>query len=116
MPKRRLLRREGEPGWFEPFNRFIDYIYDVDDVMQLAEVGIGRIQSFPKMVRDLFPGISDSDAVRKADEEWLEEQDKFAQLAQSEIDLDFPLLHSHALVGVWGALEYLIEDLAVAWL
>jgi hypothetical protein len=41
---------------------------------------------------------------------------KEAELAQYEIDNGFPLLNAHALVGFWGALESLIEDVVVAFL
>jgi hypothetical protein len=115
MSRKPVLRREGLPSWFAPFDRFIDYVFGVDELTHLAEDGIRRIQDFPKLVRHFFDE-DDSEDERKAGKEWLEEQEKFAQLAQSEIDRDFPVLHGHALMGAWGALECLIEDLAVAWL
>lgn len=39
-----------------------------------------------------------------------------ANLAKSEIANDFPLLRSHSIMGIWGALEATIEDLAIAWM
>ncbi|MFD9119962.1 hypothetical protein [Streptomyces bottropensis] len=37
-------------------------------------------------------------------------------IAQSQIDSGFRLLHGHALMGSWGALESLIEDAVEAWM
>lgn len=39
-----------------------------------------------------------------------------ARDASEEIENGFPLLHGHTLVGLWGALEACIEDVAVSWL
>lgn len=39
---------------------------------------------------------------------------EIADLAQQEIDRGFPLLHNHALVGLWGALEAAIDDVCTA--
>jgi hypothetical protein len=39
-----------------------------------------------------------------------------AKHAKDEAGKDFPLIHAHALLGLWSALESLIEDAAIAWL
>lgn len=39
-----------------------------------------------------------------------------AKLAQAEIKNDFPLLHAHTIVAIWGALESTIPKLVVRWL
>jgi hypothetical protein len=39
-----------------------------------------------------------------------------AKLAESEIERDHPLLHSHAVMGMWGALEAMVEDLTISWI
>jgi hypothetical protein len=39
-----------------------------------------------------------------------------AEFAAGEIASDFRLLHSHSIVGVWGALETMVFDMATAWL
>lgn len=38
------------------------------------------------------------------------------RLAKTEIENDFPFLNSHSLMGIWGALEGMVEDLAVSWM
>ncbi|ODR24327.1 hypothetical protein BHQ19_16855 [Mycolicibacterium porcinum] len=45
----------------------------------------------------------DEDEIRSA--EWR------AGIAQKEIDAGFPTLHAHSLLGLWGALECLVEDI-----
>jgi hypothetical protein len=37
-----------------------------------------------------------------------------AKIAESEIKTNFSLTHSHALMGAWGALEGMIEDLCIS--
>lgn len=39
-----------------------------------------------------------------------------AQVASNEISRGFPLLHGHALLGAWGALEACVDDVCVSWL
>lgn len=39
-----------------------------------------------------------------------------SRLAESEIQRDFPLLHSHSLVGLWGALEACMSDIFIGWI
>jgi hypothetical protein len=41
---------------------------------------------------------------------------ELATLAKQEVEDDFPLLRAHTLMGIWGALEVLVEDVIVAWL
>jgi hypothetical protein len=40
----------------------------------------------------------------------------FKTKVQPEIDDDFPTLHAHSLLGLWGALESLVEDLFMGML
>jgi hypothetical protein len=46
----------------------------------------------------------------------LEEAQAIADFAQSEVDKGFPILHAHALVGLWGTIEVMVEDLIIAFL
>lgn len=46
----------------------------------------------------------------------LEAAEKDAQWVEREIDSGFPILHSHSVVAIWGALEVLVEDLLITWL
>ena len=39
-----------------------------------------------------------------------------AALAESEIENDFPVLHSLATVGLWSWLEHLVKGVAIEWL
>ena len=41
---------------------------------------------------------------------------EWTDAAQVEIDSDFALLHSHSLMGVWGALEATVDDVAAGWI
>jgi hypothetical protein len=49
-------------------------------------------------------------------EEEVKEMKWTAELAESEIENNFSLLHSHTLMGSWGALEGMVEDLTISWM
>jgi hypothetical protein len=38
------------------------------------------------------------------------------KLAAKQIETEYPLLHAHAIMGEWGALECFVEDLVDAWI
>jgi hypothetical protein len=39
-----------------------------------------------------------------------------AAVAERELEKDFPLLNSHTIVGLWGALEACVDDVAEGWI
>lgn len=43
-------------------------------------------------------------------------QQELADEAQALLENNFPLLHAHALIGLWGAMEAAIDDVTVAWI
>jgi len=69
---------------------------------------VSRLIGIPDFLVEAFYEPEDSD--------WLIEARNTAALAKEEADGDFPLMHAHALMGLWSALEALIEDVTVAWL
>jgi hypothetical protein len=100
-------RESPGPNFFDGFKQ---YIADTMRLVSLTYEGVHRIHKLP----DLFiilnsvnttPGEEDS-STRAQD---LEEN---AQLAAEEIGSDFALLHAHSLIGVWGALEAMVDNAA----
>jgi hypothetical protein len=102
------------PAWAEPCNWFIDYLVQVEILLALASRGISTVTQFPDLYRKLKP--YDNDPEKDATEHNLNSLREVIKLAESEIANDFPLLRSHSIIGVWGALEAMIEDLAIAWM
>jgi hypothetical protein len=111
-----------------PFQRFRAYVEEADRILYLSMRGIARAigevelaESFMRLEpRDLDPIDREREGPdpviegqRNIDLEQLKKEAEFAQL---ELDRGFPLLYAHTVVGLWGALEVLVEDFAVSWL
>jgi hypothetical protein len=65
----------------------------------------------PRIFEALIPGADPKEAERLSSD--LGEAQKEAELAENERRTGFPVLHAHALVGMWAALEAAIEDMLV---
>lgn len=98
--------------WDESCYRFLEYAAEVMDFTQLTRQGIGVITGIPRAVEALMS--KNGDPRRAAEEQKLANAKRKAKLAGSEIKNDFPLLHGHALMGLWGALEAMVEDLSIS--
>jgi len=99
---------DAEPPWYAPFRRFMKYIDETETLVRLHIHSVHRALAWPGFL---------SEALKvPEDEEMLVAARKTASDAQREVDRGFPLLHAHALVGLWSALEAAIEDISVAWL
>ncbi|WP_392751145.1 hypothetical protein [Streptomyces sp. LN590] len=97
-----------EPVWKAPFVRFVTYLEDAERLVQLAYTGAKAILSIHKLF-DLVEEDGDSSDERV-------KRERQVTLAQTEISSDFKLLHGHSIVGIWGALESLIEDVVECWM
>ena len=96
--------------------RFVDYTQKEAQLLFLAASGLDMLMKHEKVaevflsVADILGESEDAAAAR------LVAAREQASLARAEVDTDFPLLHAHSLVTVWGALDAMIEDTVVAWL
>ena len=102
------------PTWAEPCFRFMDYLFQVDDLITLTDEGITYLTKVPRILELAHTALHPEK--NEKDNETENRAKKRAELAKSEIAKDFPLLHSHAIMGIWGALEAMIEDLAISWI
>src|SRR5690349_4223249 len=101
--------------WLPAFSRFLEYVDGIDNLINITRTGAGRIQMMPRLTDILDEGkdltsLSDHDRHRR------EKEKELADLAADEVARGFPLLYAHSTVSAWGALEVLVNDLAVAWL
>ena len=105
---------EWPPWLLTVFNNVIIYADEILRVLDMCTTGLKKLKAglpLAEAVADYKAsrkGDTDSDALRAARQR--------AAFAEVEIRNDFPLLHAHTLVGLWGSLEVMIEDLVVAWL
>lgn len=97
-----------EAAWVPPFGRVARYCQDTTVLIHLHMVSVSRLVEIPDFLVQAFYEPEDS--------KWLLSARSQAALAKEEVDSGFPLMHAHALLGLWSALEALIEDLTVAWL
>jgi hypothetical protein len=97
----------GWEPWALPLFRYEDYANEAQDLVHLSMNGLSRILDWPGFLKELDVP-DDSDQLKSAVAD--------ASLAKSEVENGFPLVHAHALLGVWSALEALVEDVATAWL
>jgi hypothetical protein len=115
MPCMTKPKEDGrKPAWATPCLRFIDYASDVDGLVTLTGDGISHLRRVPIILELAITGLGSTDEAKS--DERVKLAKETAQLAESEIAKDFPLLHSHAVMGVWGALEAMVEDLAISWI
>ncbi|MFD7084069.1 hypothetical protein [Streptomyces sp. NPDC059918] len=95
--------------WRKPFRRFVDHMEDSDRLTRLTYRGIDSVAALVDIGGILNEYKRDEDSNRKA------EGAKLKELSAAEVSSEFPLLHAHAIMGEWGALECLIEDLVEGW-
>ena len=112
-----MAKKKPVPEWAkEPFRRFAEYSHQELDLVRLATAGITQLSRGEPLAEalanaaHLFGDVPEDAAQR------LESARELARLAQGERESEFTRLHGHSLVGIWGALESLVEDVAVAWL
>ena len=100
----------------EPFSRLETFLYETLRLCNLAAQGIYGLKGQIFLTEALYGGEGPWSFTPEPDEgkRAIEESKQLAEFAKDEIDNDFPLLHAHAIVGIWGALEACIDDLLVS--
>lgn len=98
-----------------PFRRLLNYMEEADRLVALSIEGIRKIVAMVPLAEALHSLNRDfmDRAESEESQQGLSVTREKAAFAQNEIDNAFPLLHAHTLVGIWGAFEASIEDLAV---
>ena len=81
------------------------YSESTESLVHLSHEGLSHQVSLPAVLRS-----SGADE----DDEALRHAEHCAKYARREVESGFATLHAHALLGLWGALECLVEDLFVA--
>ncbi|MFD5306252.1 hypothetical protein [Streptomyces rochei] len=94
--------------WRKPFRQFLSHMEDSERLTRLTYKGIRGVVTLIEIGGILRDGA-------KVDSERHSTNEELQRLSNAEISSDFPLLHAHAIMGEWGALECLVEDLVEAW-
>lgn len=87
----------------EVIGRWLQYTEAAEDLVHLTHEAFAKTLTEPELFR-----ILDFDSKKIERAEWK------AERARREVESGFPNLHAHALLGLFGALECLVEDLFVA--
>ncbi|MGY1776909.1 hypothetical protein ACI8AV_13715 [Geodermatophilus sp. SYSU D00804] len=96
---------------------FLRYAADTMSLIDLTEGGARALLGYRSINLHIKDLLSDQESKWTADDAArLERAERSAQLAESEIERGFPLLHNHSLMGLWGALEVMVEDVSANWL
>ena len=98
-----------------PFVQFRQYVQDVGRLHYLTIRGAHALSHLHNTMQVLYKGSLPPSFPTEPDEAEaaLENSRQITELALGEIASGFPIMHSHALVGLWGALEVCIDDIAV---
>lgn len=101
--------------WFNaPYESYRRFVRQVNELLWLSTQGIRQTEVVLKSM-EMLATSDDSDFNREVlEDDWLETQRQLVTLSREEQKNDYPLLHAHALVSFWGALEAGMHDLVVA--
>lgn len=96
-------------GIQDAFSSWAVYSKRSEILVHLTHEGLQRIVTAPKITQILH------DAAGKEVPEQVAHAEKWkADQARREAATNFTTVHSHALLGLWGALECLIDDITIA--
>lgn len=103
------------PEWIT--DHFKESLNSHELLMQITDIsarGIGVLRGMPKVVKVLadVEGKSDHpDTVKR-----FERAQKEAELASTEVEKDFPVLHGFAVVALWSWMEHFVKGFVALWL
>jgi hypothetical protein len=104
------------PEWVsEPLDRIIDYAEESRRLLHMSMQGIYMLRAIPKAVEAIEIRNQGPDKY-EGPHTSMEEAQEIARLALAEKERGYPILHAHALVGLWAAFEAAVEDLLVGFL
>jgi hypothetical protein len=103
------------PEWIT--NHFKESLNSHETLMQIVHIserGIGVLRGIPKIVKVLAD--VDGKAGDPSSAKHLEQAEKEASLAATEIEKGFPVLHCLAVVALWSWLEHCVKGFLALWL
>ncbi|BDD84487.1 hypothetical protein TPB0596_42500 [Tsukamurella pulmonis] len=89
-----------------PFDAWANYLEEAMNLVELTYSGLSSMDFRIELERALDPNVDETTNKFKT-------LQRRAQDAHREIDAGYPILHAHTLVGLWGSMERLVEDIFI---
>jgi hypothetical protein len=101
------------PDWaLGPFEALVDYAENLWNVLHLSLDGISMLRSRPRAIEVLAEvKAEDSETASR-----LASAKRIAELAQREVDTNFPVVHAQFVVALWGSMESFLSRFAAQWI
>jgi len=110
-----MVKKKKTPDWaLDPFERLLDHMQQARQLLHLSMGGISVLRAMPQVRQALAQAEPPSDAATA--QARLDLAQKRAELAQTEVDTGFPLLHAQATISLWADLENALRTFLATWL
>lgn len=87
---------------------------EINQILMVSIRGLHDLGRVFPLAKAVEAARRETEGRSKRADQWLELTRQQAALARREVKRDFPLLHAHAVVAIWSALETVAEDALVA--
>jgi len=110
-----MVEKKKTPDWaLDPFERLLGHMHQAAQLLDLSTRGISVLRAMPQALQALAKAKPPSDpAAAQAQLDFAQNE---AQLAQTEVDAGFPLLHAQATISLWADLENALRTFLATWL
>jgi len=101
-----------------PFDACLANIQELNRILHLCIQGLSQITKLPALAKALVNiknGVDNLPFTPEQQRE-LDETNMLAEFAKTEVENQFPVLHAHTVIALWGSLETLVFDLATTWI
>jgi len=110
-----MAEKKKTPDWaLDPFERLLDHIQQAAQLLDLSMRGISVLRAMPQALQAIAKAEPPSDVADHQAQ--LDRAQQEADLAQSEVEAGFPLLHAQATISLWGDLENALRTFLATWL
>lgn len=103
-----------EPGWFTAFDRFVEYSSELEILVHVHLSAVTHLREWSTVLKTIRTTSDAPLADGLATQ--IKQLEREAEYIEEMADRKHGLLHSHLLVGLWSALEVLVEDSLADWL
>lgn len=103
------------PAWIKShFRQSIDSQELLMQIIEISKRGISVVRGMPELIKALSQDDETKDKATTT--ERLARAESDAVLASNEVETDFPVLHSLAVVALWSWLEHFVKGFVALWL
>jgi hypothetical protein len=99
-----------------PFEQFLDYVCDENRILRTCKSGLIQTRDMVGFIKALSKyKVQEENITEIEATKMVNVAVRQSEFAQQEIEKNFPLLHAHALISHWSALEALIQNIMISW-